>query len=255
MRTRSGFSLVEILMVVFIAAVLFVPLYQFLIRGYKHHDLETKNLEAIQEMAFIIYSLRSDLRMLIEFENDPETYACFNPAARTLNLTTVNGVTENGMVIYSKAVYCFEKGCLVKKFRELESKGLSDIYTRKLTGQDKLKEFEISILDANGVPLSSSRSPGQSPRYLKAKIVHATNTRLDVLINVFSTFIESRAVDEMQKYWLPTWKMSTAGQQFTKIMSNSGDFAVDFNALPNSALTGNGIRIGNNMGVSSGFGR
>lgn len=253
MKRNSGFSVVEILVAVLIIAGIMGTLYHFLIRGYKHHDVETKNLEAIQEMAFIIYNLRSDLRTLIEFENDPDTYAVFNAGAKELHLNIVNGVTENGIILYSKVLYCFENNCLIKKFQVIESNGLSGIRTRKLAGAGKLSQFDIKILDAAGVELSAARSPGQKPRYLKTKILHATNARLEVLINIYSTYIENQLVDDMQKYWLPTWKIRTINPAATMIMTNFGNIVVDLNSLPNSTATVNGIRIGNNMGTSTGF--
>lgn len=253
MRRKAGFTVVEILVATVILAGIMGTLYHFLIRGYKHHDLETKNLEAIQEMAFIIYNLRSDLRTLIEFENDPDTYASYNAAAKELHLTIVNGVTENGIILYSKVLYCFENNCLIKKFQVIESNGLSGIRTRKLTGPNKLSQFDIKILDAAGAELSNTRAPGQKPRYLKTKIVHATNARLEVLINIYSTYIENQLVDDMQKYWLPTWKIRTINPAATMIMTNFGNIVVNLGNLPNSTATINGIRIGSNMGTSTGF--
>lgn len=250
---KAGFSVVEVIVVSLIVAAMMGTLYQFLIRGYKHHDIETRNLDAIQEMAFIIYNLRSDLRTLIEFENDPDTYALYNAADKTLSLTIVNGVTENGIIIYSKVLYCFENNLFIKKYQFIESDGLSSVRTRKLAGADKLSQFEISILDSAGNQLSNTRQPGQKPRYLKTKIVHSTNARLEVMINIYSTYIENQLIDDMQKYWLPTWKINTANPQITKIMTNSGNILVNLGNLPNSSVTANGIRIGANMGTNTGF--
>ncbi|OQA81192.1 MAG: hypothetical protein BWY32_00476 [bacterium ADurb.Bin243] len=253
MKNKSGFTVVEIIVVTLIATSIMAAIYTFLIRSHKHHELETKNLEAIQEMAFIIYNLRSDLRTLIEFENDPDTFAVYDAAAKTLSLNIVNGVTENGIIIYSKVLYCFENGCLIKKFQVIESDGLSGLRTRKLTGANKLSEFEIKILDAAGNHLSNTRAPGQKPRYLKTKILHSTNARLDVMINIYSTYIENQLVDDMQKYWLPTWKISTINPAVTMIMTNFGNITVNLGSLPNSSSTANGIRIGSNMGTSTGL--
>lgn len=252
-RINAGLTLVEILMVVLLATLLLTPLYQFLIRGFRYQDAETRNLEAIQEMAFIIYNLRNDLRALIEFEGESDSYAYFNPSSKTLNMTVVNGVTENGVILYSKVLYCFEKNCLIKKFQVLEDRGMSSVYVRKLTAANKLKEFDIKLLGAEGRQLDKTRLPGQKPRYLKARIVHATNSKLEVTINIFSTYIESQLIDEMQKFWLPTWKICTSNLQAVRVMTNNTKAPINMGAVPNSAVTNFGIKIGNNMGTPGGF--
>jgi len=251
MKKNRAFSVVEVVVAIAIAAALLGVVYKFLARGFMHGEIETKNLVAIQEMVFIIHNLRSDLRTMVEYANDSDSYASYDAAAKSLTFSIVSGVTNTGIIVYSKNIYCFENNCLVKKFQLLEENGLSAVKTMKLASAGKITGFEVSILDADGNPVTNPRKPGKPSRFLKMKIIHASNARLEIVINIYSTYMKKQN-EELGKYWLPGWKLKTISPD-TYLITNTGTLDFNVQGNPNVSASFNGIKIGGNMGAPGGM--
>ncbi|HPG57009.1 MAG TPA: hypothetical protein PKW98_04275 [Candidatus Wallbacteria bacterium] len=252
MINKKAFTVVEVIVAVLIVALLMTTLLTMLSRSFTHQEKGGKNLDAIQDMSFVIYSLRSDLRTLIEFEGDADSYAQYDPAAQAFDFTIVTGITETGKILYSKVSYCFENGCLVKKFNEIDASGNSVQSLRKLTSKDKISAFEVQIFDEDGNQLTIPRAAGKSPVYLKTKVVHVTNARLEVAINIFSTYMKHNQANPLQKHWLSGWRLKTISPQMN-VMTNFGARFINPETLPGATTTVNGIRIGVNMGTPGGL--
>jgi len=123
---------------------------------------------------------------------------------------------------------------------------------RKLTSKDKISAFEVQIFDEDGNQLTIPRAAGKSPVYLKTKVVHVTNARLEVAINIFSTYMKHNQANPLQKHWLSGWRLKTISPQMN-VMTNFGARFINPETLPGATTTVNGIRIGVNMGTPGGL--
>ncbi len=251
-KNNRAFTIVELLMALGITSVLMSGVYFYLIRGIKHNEMETKNLAAIQEMVFIIYNLRMDLRTFVEFENNPDTYASFDKTAKTLKFNIVNGVDDTGRLLYSETKYYMRKDSIMKDFRELSGISLGEQRTRQLSQPGKIKEFDIEMLDADGNAVTNPRKPGRSPLFFRMKVVHSTNARLEVVINICSTYMNKNP-DPAEKYWLPCWKIKPITPVMS-ILSSIDNIKFSTTSVPGFNYTSAGIKVDQTMSMPDGIG-
>jgi len=242
---KKAFTLVEIIISVSIFAAIMAGIYNFFIRGLAHNELETKNLSAIQEMVFIVYNLRNDVRTMVEFENDPSTLAGFNAASKTLNFTLVNGVSDNGVLLYSGVKYYFRAGRLMKDYWDFSQTAPGQTVSRALSQPNKIKEFTVELLDVDGNPVCVPRKPGKPPLFMKLKIVHVTNARLDLTVNICSTYM-NRQFDPMEKYWQPCWKIKPVTPVST-ITCNTEKIVLSVGSNSTLNVTGSGVKVDQTM--------
>jgi prepilin-type N-terminal cleavage/methylation domain-containing protein len=247
---RKAFTMVEIIIASSIFCLILSMAYGFLTRGIYSNEKGLKNIDAIQDMAFIIHNLRTDLRTLIEFKDDKESYIVFNPASRSLKFTSVCGVSGTGDIIYSQIIYFFNKKAYSKKFNELKDEDtLGKEIVRELAKPNKIKDVSFEICDADGKPVSGDPAARESkpPKLLKAKITHESNARLEVNVSLYSTYVRNKLSTE--KYWVPAGKVIPMDGKLDAITA-LGEYQIDIDDNPSASVTPNGIRVGKNMGVT-----
>jgi len=251
-NTKKGFTLMEMIVVIAIFSILLLVTYTFLSKSFFFHEKGTKNLDAVQDMVLIIHNMRSDLRSFVEFADNPNSFAAFDPAEKKLEFTVINGVTSTGLLLFSKVTYFLDKKELKKKFRKIEKNLLSQEITMSLSGKNKITDFSVDIVDEDGVTLSNEPKSRNTPKCLQVKIIHASNERLETKVNFFSTY-NSREHDILEKYWLSCWKIKPITPVLSGVVNAGESFTVNLTTSPNVSLTSAGLEVGSNMGSSGGI--
>lgn len=251
-REDRAFTLVEILVALALAASIVGLVNFFLSRSIKHNEMEASNLAAIQEMVYIIYNLRMDLRTFAEFPDDKDTIATFDREAKNLKFTVVSGVDDTGRLLYSDVRYYFKNGCVMKDFRELSGNSLGTQKTKKLSQAGKIKEFDVEMIDADGNPVTMPRKPGKPPEFFRMKVTHATNARLEVAINICSTYMIKDS-DPANRHWLPCWKLKPV-TPVTSILTSIDTIKFSTTGTPAFNHTQAGIKVDDTMMKSDGLG-
>jgi type II secretory pathway pseudopilin PulG len=249
MESKKGFTVLETLTAAIVMSLIISAVYTVMIQGIKSNETGIKNIDAIQEMAFIIHNIRSDLRTLIEFPSDSTSCIVYDAGSRSLKFMVVNGVNAEGFIIFSQVTYTFDDTHFIKQYYELNnSDKLGNMLTKKLAKKDKIKGFTIEVCDGNGNPVSGDAVTRESnpPKFLKSKIIHASNAKFEVNISLYSTYMKSR--ENFDKFWLPACKIVPISPTF-KAVTSFGDVTVDTTANPHITVTPFGIKVGKNMGV------
>lgn len=247
MKNYRGMTLIEILSAATILILLISMIYAFIFNGFISSERGVKNIDAIQEMSYVLHNIRADLQTVIEFYDDRSTFMRFEPADRSLKFTVVNGVDEKGLLIYSGVSYLFEGNNLVKRYYTIESGAkLGKQETIKISRKNIFKRYEFEICDQNGKPVSEdpdirSKNP---PRIIRSKIVHTTNSKLEVNLSLFSYYMKSGG--GAGKFWLPCYKILPIEPRFSAVTSK-GDIDIDIISNPSIKVTPQGIKIGGNM--------
>lgn len=252
MRERGkGFTVVEVVVAAALLALIFSAVYGFLIHGMTSNEKGVRNIDAIQDMAFIIHNLRSDLRTLIEFPEEKDSYISFDPASGSLKFTSVSGVSDDGVILYSQVMYYFEKKEFFKKYVSLKDEAAIGKETKiRLAPKNKIKDVYFEICDESGKPVSADpvARAANPPKLLKAKIVHETNARLEVYVSLYSTYIKPE--NSSDKFWVAASQVIPMNPQF-EVIAQAADVAIDMEGNPLLVRTRRGIRVGQNMGVPS----
>lgn len=248
-RSKKGYSVTEIMIAFAVFGVVLVFLNSFLASGFKANQAGSKMLAAIQDSALIMHSIRSDLRNHIEFAGQPESFIRFDKGAKKLEFMVINGVNDAGMPIYSTVSYALEKGMIVKKFYPLKDDDTLGAQTVKyLTQKGRIKDFEIEIFSRSAKPVSQAAASREQdpPQFIKVKMAHASNERLDFDVGLYSTYMADP--NPADKYWLPGYKVIPVAAVF-KMNLGVGQLSFAVDANPNATLMNYGIHIGRNMGV------
>ncbi len=248
---KKAFTVVEMIVATAIFGLVMSMVYGFLIHGVSSNEKGIKNIDAIQDMAFIIHNLRSDLRTLIEFNEDKESYIIFDKASKSLKFTAVSGVSDQGVVLYSQILYYFDKKALYKKFHLMKDENtMGDETVYELAKMNKIKDLHFEICDSEGKPVSSSPEirAAKPPKLLKARIIHSSNARLEVNISLYSTYIKPK--NTADNYWVLASKVIPMDMKFDAI-TPCAEFEIDTAGNPSTAVTRRGIRVGRNMGIPS----
>jgi prepilin-type N-terminal cleavage/methylation domain-containing protein len=251
-KSNNAFTMVELVVALAIASLLLTVVYSLFTRGIKYNEKEVKNLAAIQEMVFIVYNLRSDLRTFAEFENTPETLASYDNTTKTLKFNVVNGVDDTGRLLYSDVKYYMKNNCVMKEFRELTGTSYGGMKTRQLSQSNKIKEFKIEMLDIDGNAVTIPRKPGKPPLFFRVKVLHATNTRLEVAINICSTYMNKNP-NPVEKFWVPCWKIKPITPVMS-IISSIDNIKFSTTNTPSFNYTSAGIKVDDTMAIPDGIG-
>ena len=242
MKNKKAITLVELLISLgIIAMVLLPPLYTFFTRSFKFGSIETKNLDSIQEVTFIINHLRNDLRTLIEIPEIKDSTIKFDSSTKTLEFMIVSGRTDTGMQVLSKAKYYFKNKELHKSYVSLDGNNTDKV----LSKSGGISKFEIEIMDIKGEKISENRSDGRIPAYVRIMISHSCSPRLKIDTNVYLSYIRDLS-DNLDNYRLSGWKIMTTSFYLMMLRTNIGTLLVDLRALINK-LGAVQMKIGDNM--------
>jgi len=242
MNNKRAVTLVELLVSLgIISMVLLPPLYTFFTRSFKFGSVETKNIDSIQELTFIVNHLRNDLRTMIELPDIKDSTISFDPSTKTLKFMVVSGYTDTGMQVLSTAKYYFKNKELHKSYIGLNGNSIDKV----LSKPGGISKFEFEIMDINGEKIGESRSDGRIPAYVRMMISHSCSNRLKIDTNVYLTYMRDLS-DNIDNYRLSGWKIQTTSFYLMLLKTNIGNLLVDLRTLINM-LSNVQMKIAENM--------
>lgn len=245
--SKKAFTFIEVLSTITILILMISVVYGLVFHGFMSNERGVKNIDAIQEMSFVLHSIRTDLQNLIEFNDDASTYIKYDQAEKKLKFTVVSGVNNDGLLVFSDVSYVFEGGYLVKHFCAMGRAGaLGSRETKQIVKKDIFREYGFEICDELGravseTPAIRAKNP---PRMIRSKLVHATNTNLELNLSLFSYYMRSNR--DREKYWLPCYKILPIEPRFNAVTSK-GEVDIDIISNPAVKMTPHGIKVGGGM--------
>jgi len=226
MNKHKGFTIVEVLIVLAVTSLLIGFILNFMSRSFKYSQIETKNIDAIQEMALIINYLRYDLRVLYEDPFDESTYAIFDDSSKKLEFNIISGIAENNMKIFSKVTYFSDNKFMYRTTEVIKNSTKKEKTVTKLAVAANIKDFKVNILNGNGTPVSTPRSIDTCPAFFKVNLIHANNKRLDMNIDACITHMAA-IYDDREIFKVADWKIKTVDSNFLLAKTSMGNMVID----------------------------
>jgi len=231
MKKKTGFTLIEVLVVLAVISGLFGYVFNIMNRSFKFGQIEVKTLDALQEMTLIVNYLRKDVKTLVEDTRDPETYIKFDSAKKSLEFTVVSGIAENGFPILSRMRYFFDEERNFCKYSFVYDKknGMRTV-VKKLAAAGHIEKFEAEAVDRYGYAVASPRKAGKHPEMIRIKLNNSANKRLDTELNIYLTYMKDYD-DLLDMSRLPGWKTKTIEQERVMVKMSGGNFLVELTQL------------------------
>jgi len=245
MNKKNGVTLIELIIAMSVALLLMWPVYSFMNKSFSFGNIETQNLDAIQEMTFILNTLRYDLRALCENPDDHETFIKFDESSKTLNFAMICGISENGFQILSKVKYHLKNNCLIKTYSYFEKNGEIKYADKALSKPKSIKHFNIKILNIEGNVINNRKSDG-NPAIINTVISHSSNQRLKMNTYVYLTYMKDLE-ENLDYFRLVGYKTKMINSPLMIVKTNVGNILINLNSLENNEnffFFRSGINIG-----------
>jgi|GEM_PF-2167064 len=229
-KKQTGFTIIEVLVSLTLISFLFGFIYNFMSRSFKYSQVETKNIDAVQDMVVIVNNIRNDLRCLYEDPYDKSTFSKYDPASKTFEFYIISGITENNMKILSRVTYRYENKLFLRIVEILKNDGSGKKESLKLADATKVSNFKIKIFDLNGNEIFGQRKQGQYPACFNINVEHADNKRLNMNINVYVPHIKE-CYNKLELCRVEDWKIKSIDTQFLTTKFNIGNIAATLNSF------------------------
>ncbi len=217
-----GLTVVEVMISLSICVVLFASVYSVFNRSFFGSQKNMDNLNALQEMALIIYNLRSDLQSYIELDGLDNSKMKYDNTNNSFSFLMVSGMDEKGSSKYNMITYELNaNGSFIRTAREFKKQSEGIVAQKKLASLNSISKFNIKLFTKQNIEINNNDAATASvtaannsvsnfkPHYIEVFLRHKTNAQLETNIVLCSLYTSKKNISK-GNCWVSGPKLSAA---------------------------------------------
>lgn len=187
---KKGFTIVEVIICLVIGSILFGAIYSAFNKSFFTNQKNMESLNALQEMAFIIFNLRHDLHSFVEIENQELTRMKYNSSESSFTFLKVSGIDVNGKTRHSLINYRLGADASFVRTEKDYDNQCELIRQKMITRPKTINEFKINIFNKENIDITSGNAAVKNgkPYYIDIHIAHKSNKKLEANLVLCSLY-------------------------------------------------------------------
>ena len=204
-RSRRGFGLLETLIAVVIALIIYGVIYAIFSGGLRSTHRGTELLTSVRDFNLLGETLRKDARSVLV---SPETPVTVSADGSELAITVVVGVTSDGVPVGMRVVYRFEPGTtgdppLGTLLRIADADGTAPRTTRHFI--NSLVFFSATKYAGEADPLPDDDPT--PPAFIECLLADGRGTLFSSRFHLYSRYSRIVTIPSTDQHWLANYRV------------------------------------------------